>query len=412
MTRKIFKAQAAWVNGRELRTDVAVVVEGDTIADILPADRQESIGENAEVIDTALLLPGFINAHCHLEYTHMQGKLPRGAVPFGEWVAAIVAAKNDFGDYEGSSKDGVRQLIAGGTATVVETVSMGASPAVLSQSGLRHALMFECLGTNEDSAAKSLSLALARIDESKQLNHPMLAAVGISPHAPYSVGKKLRQMLRGTSAPELPFAWHLHESADEMELFKTGGGSIRDLLSKLKLPLPFEEVPGKTPLDFLADEQLEESIDVAYHLNFASDTEAARFAAPRAIVHCPGTHRYFEREPFPMWRYLNAGANVCLGTDSMASSDTLSMLENLRLAAAEFPVLTGCQLLDLVTRHPAKAKVFAGLAKPLGVIARGAFADFTALQMNGPLMRNMRDVLLDDSTRIGSVYAAGCRLNA
>src|SRR5688500_5355814 len=114
----LIHAKAAWVRGRELARDVLLEIAEGRISGI----RTGASSDDADV-KTDLLLPGFINAHCHLEYTALAGKLPRGKVPFGEWLDAIVSAKGELSEAEikAGIESGVRQLIGGGCTTVVDS---------------------------------------------------------------------------------------------------------------------------------------------------------------------------------------------------------------------------------------------------------------------------------------------------
>lgn len=417
--RSFLLAEAAQVDGISLRRNVAVVVQHQIISDVVSAD---AIGKvclaDAPSYRVPLLLPGLINAHCHLEYTHLKGRLPRGSVDFGRWIEAIGAAKRATTpeDYERSARDGTCQLLAGGCTTVIDTVTCPSVPSALSQGPLRYFLFCEVLGLAEETADRTFQAAedhTRRVaGEGGGSDSPRrLHGVGINPHAPYSVGPYLRRRLRDylTARPEALCSWHLGETRAEVELFEKGTGELAEFLSRNNLPFPFGQVPGCDPVTYLEREGLLDQCDMAFHLNWFPPEKARHFAAPRAVVHCPSTHAYFDREPFPMMRLLQAGANVCLATDSLASSETLSMLEVLRIAAREFPALTGPQLLDLVTRNPARSRVLSGAPAPLGVIAKGAAADFAALATpaEGLLTRPLRDILLDEATHVALTIVAG-----
>ncbi|MBX7245485.1 MAG: amidohydrolase family protein, partial [Candidatus Sumerlaeaceae bacterium] len=169
----------------------------------------------------------------------------------------------------------------------------------------------------------------------------------------------------------------------------------------------FQDAPGCAPTDFLANEGLLDHCDVGYHLNFPGPDGGAFFAAPRLVVHCPGTHSFFARDPFPLCQILASGANLALGTDSLASSDSLGMFDMLRIMGGEFPCLAGPQLLDMVTTNPARASVLEKAPLPLGIIQRGAAADFTAIEIPGPPVRDLRDLLMEPAAQVSATFIAG-----
>lgn len=400
-------AETAWMLGRELRYDVAVIVRDGLVHDAicrsaLPADAPPPL------FAAILLLPGFINAHSHLEYCYCRRKLPRGAVDFPYWVDQIEATASGVPHEEklAAARDGVAEMLRGGTTTIVDSVRNAEIAELLAASPLRHVLLWELLGLTRERA----SIALENVR--RHVSRPLMGkaiAHGINPHAPYSVGAWLRGQIREWLAetPGLPCGWHLHETREEMDLFAGGRGPWSDYLEHKSLPVPFDAPPGITPTEFLKHEHLLDQCEVAFHLNHAEDSDFEQFAAPRAVVHCPGTHRYFEREPFPVARCLQNGANLCLGTDSLASGDTLSMLEMIRMMAEDHPALSGAQLVNLATLAPGRCRVLGKSPAPLGIIAQGAAADFAAIQTDLPLHIDLREHLLSPTTCVTATFIAG-----
>lgn len=403
----VFLAAMAWVNGGQLMRDAAVIVRDGAVHDIVP---QSQLGQAAtgscRTYRCTLLLPGMINAHSHLEYTHMAGRLPNDA-GFAGWIRAIIGEKAQTPDrvYADSVAGGLRQLAAGGVTTVVDTFHSLAAGAALENSPLRVVRLYEVIGLTDESA-DAMSGCLAFVEgatRSARLD------TGLAPHAPYSVGRRLRAMLREYLAdhPECVVSWHLHECDEEDELFVAGRGALADLLAMSGLPLPFDAPPMCSPCEFLESEGLLGCCDAAVHLNTASTDDLELFAVPKAMIHCPGTHTFFGRPPFPAVTALRARANLCLGTDSLASSSTLNMLELLKAFGLSNSTLTGPQLLATVTTHPARSRIVAGLALPLGVIRSGAPADLALLDVSGPLPRDLGELLLHPCTRVSGTFVGG-----
>lgn len=406
-------ADTAWVEGRELRQDVAVVVEDGVVRDIVSSDDLEGAKDSTAVFNTRLLLPGFINAHCHLEYTSFLGKLPRG-VPFAEWVTEITAlnSKTPTEAYADGAREGIKQLCAGGTTTVIDSAHQPGAIKTLREGQIRGYVFREVLGLSEERAESSFGNFLAAYKADRSSPNRLSVGFGLNPHAPYSVGPGLRRRIKEflTKNPKIACAWHLAEMAEEMQMFAEGAGGLTDFFRSAKLQMPFESVPKCTPVEFLKREDLFDRCDMAFHFNFPGKGEEGLFAALRAVVHCPGTHAYFKRETFPMWGLLEAGANVCLGTDSLASADTLSMFETLRMAGRSFPWLGGSQLLDLATRNAARAKPLASHTVPLGVIKRGAAADFVAVDPGKTHGWDLRETLLAPDAKVTGTFVGGVKV--
>jgi len=397
----VISAAAAWVNGRELRHDCAVLADGNAIAAILTREEGDALAadKDHEHLTCDLLLPGFINAHCHLEYTGMEGRLPRGAVAFGDWLQAIVEAKSEDSSHSPAVAvtDGAQRLLAGGCTTVLDCVSSAEIIPYYPDLPLRHFHLYEVLGLSEQRAEETFARAEHALASS--VPSPFYLGAGLAPHAPYSVGAHLHERLyrHRLANPHTPMAWHLAETEDEKELLDAGTGSIAQFLQRQGMPLPpRSSLPELLPLT-----------EIAFHGNHLPPEAWSHFAAPRALVHCPGTHHFFERPPFPMLDMLAAGVNVCLGTDSLASSDSLSMLEMLRLCGEFYPQLSGPQLLDLATRNPAKISALANQPRRLGIIAPGAAADIALLDSQSAHELSIREMLLAPSLSLKRTVVAG-----
>ncbi|MGI8907266.1 MAG: amidohydrolase family protein [Candidatus Sumerlaeaceae bacterium] len=398
------RAGAAWINSRELARDVDVVIEQKSITGISAADTNHPTEMEAD-----LLLPGFINAHCHLEYTALAGKLPRGSVPFGVWLDAIVAAKAELTPEQvrAGFQDGIQQLLAGGCTAVIDSTTLRAKH--LNKALLKHFVLHEVLGLSDDRAAKQLEETLSDLD-SIERSGTCLGA-GINPHAPYSVGPALRGRLREVlrERPDLVCGWHLAETPDEEQVLMHHTGSIAEFLSQRGLTYGAGPVDSNeracAAMQMLEQEELRECCDLAFHLNCAGADDRKFFRAPRGVVHCPGTHSYFSRGKFPMVDFLTDGANVCLGTDSLASADTLDMLQVVRTAAKEFPELSGSQLLHMVTCNPGSTRALA--AHRIGTLAPGYAADMLILRCQHVENRSLRELLCDELTVVQRVLIDG-----
>lgn len=408
---QFIKAKAAWIEGNRLAHDVVLCVEDATIVDVV-AERQIVLDPTSVAIcEEDLVLPGFIDAHAHLEYSFCRGQLPRGRVDFADWIEAIGALKRNATPEEivEKARAGVQELIRGGCTTVIDCAHRPEMSRVLAESPIRHAILWELIALDEERARAVWQETLERLQQPRPQR---CLAYGLNPHAPYSVGPHLRTLLREWLADHanVPVGWHIGETDSEAEFFLTGRGSFQEFCERHSLPKAFDEPPGCSPYEFLEREGLAASVHYAFHLNVFSRREARQFRAPRAVVHCPTTHEFFDRPPFPLFELIREGANICLGTDSLASADTLDMFEVLRLAGRMYPSLTGPQLLDLVTKNPARTLVWAANAPRLGVLERGAACDLVALRTSCSLSADLREILLHPDTRISATYIAGQKM--
>ncbi len=406
MTKRFFRAKAAWIDGHRLAQNVVIAVANGFVEDIFPSSMCPIAPTDGSIVDVDLLLPGFINAHSHLEYSFCRGKLPRGKIPFTEWIEALTELKSEADESQicESASEAIREMVAGGVTTVLDCAHRPEMAAVLAESSVRHFIFWEVLGLTPEKAVASMAELVRKLELPRG---KMCLGMGVNPHAPYSVGPDLRVELRDFLAlhRDLATAWHLAEVSEEIELLETGAGHFAEFLERHGFPPPFEEVPKCSPLEFLQKAELFDRLDLAFHFNFFTKNEAKLFAPPRGVVHCPSTHRYFERDPWPISELLARGANVCLGTDSLASADTLNLFELLQQVGRDYPAVTGPQLLDFVTRNPARTRPLA--MYHLGVITRKAPADFVALETRCSLSADLKTILIAPETRPVATFIAG-----
>ncbi|MGB9692118.1 MAG: amidohydrolase family protein [Candidatus Sumerlaeaceae bacterium] len=409
--RQFIKSRSVWVEGTHLRYNAVLCIENGIVADILSEHQINLDASVVPVLEEEILLPGFINSHAHIEYSFCRGKLPRGPVSFAQWIEAIGELKRNATqtDVVEAAREAMRELAAGGATTVIDCAHRREMTALWGESRLRHVILWELIALFDEQADavwKNVEL---------QLNAPRVPhciAVGLNPHAPYSVGARLREHLRAHAAahPDTPIGWHLAETDEEMRFFQTGLGPFRDFCTRHQLPTAFDEMPACSPTAFLAREGLLESADLLFHFNHFSREDVNLLSRHQTIVYCPTTHRYFARPSFDLYTLHRAGVPVALGTDSLATSDTLSMLDTLRMASENFPSLTGSQLLAMVTTIPARSTFLRSVKPPIGTIARGAAADFTALATDLPLDCDLREILIHPSTKVMATYVGGVKV--
>jgi cytosine/adenosine deaminase-related metal-dependent hydrolase len=368
--------------------DGAVVVEDDRIVAVGPvADLAGTTdGQTIDLGDVALL-PGLINAHCHLDYTMLRRAIdpPKS---FTAWVQRINALKRslDSADYLAAIRRGFAELKKWGTTAVCNLEAFPELMVKLPPSPIRTWWFYEMLDirhriTTDDVVAGALSFFQHRANA--------LDYFGLSPHAPYTASISLYQLANSCAqAFTMPLTTHVAESREEFAMFRRGGGPLFEFMKSIERPM--KDCGRETPFGHLWKSGAIDGRWMLAHMNELDEEDFLILAGlPRgggpSIVHCPGSHRYFCHSPFPFRRLHEMGVNVCVGTDSLASTDSLSLLGELRRLREAEPWLTGEQLLRTVTRNPARALQRRG---QLGQIVPGAFADLIAV----PLSHSVADV--------------------
>ena len=306
-----------------------------------------------------VLLPGLINAHCHFDYTHFAGRVPyRGR--FTDWIHDIVAlkAQQTLPEFSTGIQAGIKLALETGTTTVVNIESFPELITQIPQTPLRVIWCPELIDLN-------------------QIIHDLpVVGGGLSPHAPYTASGALYRQCAKTGRF---VTTHVAESLDEDEMFRQGRGPLYDACRSLGRPMT--DCGHSGPVELLHNYGVLGNSCLAVHANYLSDSDVQLLAATgTSVVHCPKTHHFFERATAPLVRLLQAGVNVCLGTDSLASNNSLNLFEEMRELARVFPQLLPDQILALATTQAARALQ---LSAPLGRIAVGAAADLIAVPASG-----------------------------
>jgi cytosine/adenosine deaminase-related metal-dependent hydrolase len=367
----------------------AVAVSGKRIRAVGRWEQLHKTFPRATVVDLGdvALLPGLINAHCHLEYTDLAGEFlaPRH---FSDWLKLIVTAKGIRADADFATawQRGAQQLLRTGTTTVADIVAL---PEIQPQpTPLRIFSFLEMTGVkSRQPPAKIIAAAAAKIKSLRAKDQ----RAGFSPHAPYSTSSEL---LRRTAQIARRHRWrvttHVSESTEEMEMFTHARGRLFDWLSSQR---DCSDCGHGSPLQHLAKNGLLNANFLAIHVNCLAPGDAALLARSHSsVVHCPRSHTFFNHPKFPFQELTAARANVCLGTDSLASIEgrgkkppELNMFSELRAFARKNSGTPAGTILRLATLNGAQAL---GLAGKIGEISPRAFADLIAI----PCREKLADV--------------------
>ncbi len=328
------------------------------------------------------MLPGLVNAHCHLDYTDMAGQLPPPK-RFTDWIASITAAKTawSYSDYARSWLRGAHMLLKNGTTTVADIEAMpDLLPEVWDATPLRVFSFFEMTGIRARRNPKEiLREAVGKIDS---LRHTRCRAL-LSPHAPYST---LPALLKLTAAVARKRKWrvstHVAESDQEYEMFRNAGGAMHDWLKRNERDN--SDCGLGSPVAHLARNHLLGENLLAVHVNCLARGDARLLGQHRVhVVHCPRSHDYFRHPSFHRGRLANAGVNLCLGTDSLATVRRtgkqkleLDMFAEMRALAKKDKTISPAEILHMATMAGARAL---GLTGQIGELSENATADLIAI---------------------------------
>jgi len=349
-------------------------------------DFKHYLNEKVYDLGEVILLPGLVNAHCHLDYTDMAGQLspPKG---FTEWIGSITAAKSAWGysEYAHSWLHGAHMLLKNGTTTVADIECIpDLLPDAWDATPLRVFSFLEMTGIRAKRPPQEvLDEALAKIDS---LHHPYSRAY-LSPHAPYST---LPGLLRLTAAAARKRKYrvciHLAESAQEFEMFMEGAGVMHDWLRRNERDT--SDCGLGSPVRHTYEAGLLQENLLAVHVNYLAHGDSSLLAKQKVhVIHCPRSHDYFNHPPFLRERLAKAGVNICLGTDSLATTRKggrqkleLNMFEEMRALAELDEWISPEEILRMATVNGAKAL---GLQRQVGELIPKANADIIAIADKG-----------------------------
>jgi 5-methylthioadenosine/S-adenosylhomocysteine deaminase len=359
------------VDGAPIR-DGAVAIEDGLVAAVGPADE---LGEG-ERNPGSVILPGFVNAHTHLEYANYAGF--GDGLSFGPWIAIHVERKErlDLADMEAIARLGAFECLRSGITTVGDCSFAGAAATACAELGLSGVVYLEVFGESADGPF-GLETRFERIRQRVTDALSDDVRLGVSPHAPYTCTLEL---YRACAELGLPMATHLAESEAETEFLRSGGGSWEEFAHMLVPPV------GTTGIRVLAEDGLLGPHVLAAHCVQADEEEIELLASyDVAVAHCPRSNAYLGCGAAPLHALREAGVRVAIATDSPASTPSFDMFDELRAAVTTArarerrpDALSASDALELATLGGARAL---GLDADRGSLTPGKRADLTILSL-------------------------------
>ena len=332
-----------------------------------------------EVIDLGeqALVPGLINAHCHLDYTCLRGKIPPQK-SFSDWIRAINTEKAQLSphDYIASINQGFAEAKRFGTTTIA---NLTAFPKLIPQihAPIRTWWFAELIDVRAPESANELAdSALEALDQTENW--------GLAPHALFTASENLYRLCEEIAHRDnILLTTHLAESREEMQMFRDAAGPLYEFLRHIRRPM--DDCGNKTPLGVFVRASGDRALPhwIVAHLNELDESDfelLEKSALKFHIVHCPRSRDYFCHSQFPLERLRALGFNICLGTDSLASNDSLSLFDEMRAFQKTFPSAPPQETFRMVTVNPARAF---RQENELGGIRPGFTADMIAVPCSG-----------------------------
>ena len=340
-------------------------------------------GPDVELGD-ALLLPGLVNAHCHLELTAMRGFLD--GLEFREWILRLTHARRavlSLEDLLDASRLGVEEGLRAGVTTFADTGDSGTGFDAMLERGVRGICYRETFGPDPAQVERAVAELRERFERMRARETPLVRA-GISPHAPYTVSDSLyRATVALARELAAPVAVHLAESALESELVVAGAGAFADGLRARGIAV----VPrARSPIALLESLGVLAADPLLIHCVRVDEPDVRLVAEHRcAVAHCPASNARLAHGIAPLADLLDAGVDVGLGSDSVASNDRMDLLDEARLALllatvrlGRVDTLSAARALELATLGGARAL---RLEREVGSLEVGKSADLAAFPL-------------------------------
>ena len=368
----ILRAKYVMPDSRTIIENGAVAVQGSRIVDVgLYPTIRNSGAPPIHDLGEATLTPGLVNAHTHLDLTSSADSVQR-TPKFTDWVFQIVGKRTPSA-IGSSVRQGVQQSLAGGVTTVGDIDGTGGSAQILRDTPIRKVVFFELLGFSGEHAATGLT-RLATYLGAPPVSDSLLTAA-LSPHAPYSTSADI---YRQCVASGLSVCTHIAETKEELEFLSSGTGAFVEYLEAFGISTAGWHPPQATPVQYMETLGVLRKNSLLAHCNYLTDADITILAESGAsVVFCPRSHHYFYHTDHPIVQLVERGINVAIGTDSLASNWSLSLLDELKFLARTQPCISPETLFDMVTYNGAKAL---GLEQ-VGRLEKGWQADVIGVQI-------------------------------
>lgn len=383
MTLRKYSADRVF-NGQEFLADDTVVILGreGEIVDLVP---REQAGEDVEHLE-GILMPGLINAHCHLELSHMKGKIPEGT-GMTDFILSILAHRQaDAEEIQAAIAEADAAMYAEGIVAVGDICNTANTIPQKLNSRIHYRNFVEVSGFHPDLAEPRFTNILNVYEQFRRALPEADSA--IVPHAPYSVSPQLFQKVV-QHRPGARASLHNQECLAEAELFQDGSGDLVRLYKELGVTLDFFTPTGQSSLrsvlPYFAPEQqlllVHNVTTTAEDLQFI-DQHRDRLPGLYFCL-CPSANAYIGNGAPNLSLLLNSSIPLVIGTDSLASNHRLSVVEEMRKIQRLHPEISLATLLQMATFNGARAL---GIEDQYGRLEKGMRPGLVVMEGEGKLL--------------------------
>ncbi len=350
---KKYSADKIFTGKEVLEKSVLITDDAGKILDIDSIEKHDSASiQNFE----GAICPGFVNAHCHLELSYMRNRIAKGN-GLVQFVKDLLTIRNEkFEVVLEEIEIANQEMIRSGIVAVGDISNDDHSLLIKQQSKIYYHTFVEAYGFKPENAEQYFTDAKKVFLKAKEMN----LAASITPHAPYSVPPELMKLIYNwkENYPEL-FSIHNQETDAETKFFLDGTGDFKMLINDF-FKLNSSEVfhpSGKRSIDYLLQFLPKEKKTLLVHNTFTTEQEMKIVSEEFKNIFwcaCPNANLYIENRLPDYTIWLQVKDKVCIGTDSLASNNSLCILDEIKTIQSNFPKIKTETLLGWATINGAK----------------------------------------------------------
>jgi aminodeoxyfutalosine deaminase len=389
---------ARWVfpvSGPPLERGVLMISDGRVVA----ATKQGRVTPDFD-FGNAAIVPGFVNAHTHLDLTGALGLIPP-TPDFTAWLRSVIVYRKTRSpeQIDADIQAGIAECLRHGTTTIGDIAAQGKSGRWLERAPVRSIAYFELIGMSAESATAAWD---SFIKWTKNSPPRGTCLPGVSPHAPYSASIELLNLATSSG---FPLSMHLGESPEELELLNDHTGPFVEFLRELNAWDPNRLADSFWEVHCATRNAVRPLFAHCNFLEFVNSHESTPSGG--TIVYCPRTHAAFGHPPHPFRTFIANGLQVVLGTDSLASNPDLSLLAEARFIASRYADFDRAALLRMATLSGAQAL---GFEQMTGSLAPGKSADFVVVPLPDRDEDDPHELLFNSDLPVQSTWIRGERV--
>ncbi len=352
MSRKISAHYVFPISAEPIKNGIIELDDSGKIVNIIHPGKE--IKERAGVeFYSGILVPGFVNTHCHVELSHLKGVVSEhtGLHDFISQISKIRVADNEI--IQKAIQQADLEMQKNGIVAVGDISNTNHSISVKKTSSINYHTFIELFSVNPEKA-KTVFEAGKKLQTEFSSNNLLSSIV---PHTPYSVSGELFELIMKEKAAET-ISMHNQETDSENELFINKTGKIFDRLSKMGVDFSHFKATGKNSLESVIDYFPKKNKCLLVHNTFSEENDIAianKYFDELYWALCPNANLYIENRLPDIALFHKLAQKCTIGTDSLTSNHQLSVLEELKTIHINFPEIPLSEILKWATLNGAEA---------------------------------------------------------